>query len=359
MGEMAETDDPRAVTEVADVASPVARGGRQAATIYDIAELAGVNPSTVSRALTKPGRISEKTEKRIRDAARALNYRVNPMARALPTGRTGTIGLILADVTNPVFFDVLRGAERVASEHDYTLVIAESQESGQREAAAADRVIPSVDALILVATRLADEQIRELAERKPLVVINREVAGVDAVVPDLEPGIDQALEHLINRGHRSLAYLSGPRNSWMSSARWELVLARAVQSGMTVVEIGPGEPTLAGGRALFERVLASGVSAVLAYNDLMAIGLMRAAEEHDIAVPGRLSIIGFDNIFGSDFTSPPLTTIRSPLGLLGAIAVDTALEKIPGIGGTGTARTSGPEIATELLVRGSTGPRIG
>jgi LacI family transcriptional regulator len=333
-----------------------ARPARPAPTIYDIAELAGVNPSTVSRALSKPGRISAKTEKLIQDAAKTLNYRVNPMARALPTGRTNTLGLIIADITNPMNFDVVRGAERAASQSGYTLIIAESQESGEREAEAAERVAPSVDGLILVTTRLADAQISDLADRKPLVVINRIVDGVDAIVSDLTTGIDQALTHLSEFGHRSLAYLCGPANSWMSGARWDALLAKALELDMTIVEIGPGVPTLDGGRDAISRVTASGVTAVVAYNDLMAIGLLRAAQELGLSVPGRLSIVGFDNIFGSDFTSPPLTTIRTPLGLMGELAVRQALGVIDDglrlpLGGSDSS-----SLATELVVRGSTGP---
>ncbi|TAM68324.1 MAG: LacI family transcriptional regulator [Microbacteriaceae bacterium] len=342
-----------------------ARPNRPAPTIYDIAELAGVNPSTVSRALSKPGRISAKTEKLIQDAAKELNYRVNPMARALPTGRTSTLGLIIADITNPMFFEVVRGAERAAALGGYTLILAESQESGEREAAAAERVAPSVDGLILVTTRLADAQIRELAELKPLVVINRRVDAVAAIVPELEPGIVQALTHLAEFGHRAIAFVSGPANSWMSSARWNELLERAVERNMTIVEIGPGIPTLDGGREAISRVVASGVTAVIAYNDLMAIGLLRAAQERGLNVPGRLSIVGFDDIFGSDFTSPPLTTIRTPLGLVGELAVRRAFElldhDLPALGANGAGEKSAGEngaavLATELIVRGSTGP---
>ena len=329
-----------------------------AATIYDIARAAGVNPSTVSRALNKPGRVSLKTEERIHAAAKALNYRLNPMARALPTGRTRTLGLLLADITNPMFFEVVRGAERAAAERGYTLILAESQESGEREAEAAERIAPSVDGLILVATRLADEQIRSLAERKRLVVINRLVDGVEEVVPDLEPGIDQALALLWEFGHRSVAFLSGPTGAWMSGARWQMLSEKARSRGMSVVEIGPGRPTLDGGRASLSRVIASGVTAVLAYNDLMAIGLMRAAQESRMDVPGRLSIVGFDDIFGSDFTSPPLTTIRTPLDEMGERATRRALdlidESLPGEPLGAATPASGP-VATELIVRGSTG----
>src|SRR6478609_4383204 len=153
-----------------EAVAPVRAGIRKPpATIYDVAKATGVSPSTVSRALNKPGRLKEATERRIRDAAEQLGYRINPMARALPTGKTGTIALLVSDITNPVYFDVVRGAERVASENGLTLVFAESQESPELELATAQRLQTSVDGLFLVASRLDDERIVELAAAKPLV----------------------------------------------------------------------------------------------------------------------------------------------------------------------------------------------
>jgi LacI family transcriptional regulator len=174
-------------------------------------------------------------------------------------------------------------------------------------------------------------------------------------VPGLEPGIEQALDHLKELGHTAIAYLSGPARSWMSVARWNELLERAVERGLSIVEIGPGIPTLDGGREAITRVLASGVSAVIAYNDLMAIGLLRAAQERGVTVPGRLSIVGFDDIFGSDFTSPPLSTVRTPLGVIGELAVRRILQLIDDDYGT-TTDVAAPELATELVIRGSTGP---
>jgi LacI family transcriptional regulator len=344
--EEAETPGKPAVPSGEAGAAP--KRGRSAATIYDVAKLAGVAPSTVSRALGKPGRINAKTEQRIQAAAKELNYRLNPMARALPTGQSSTLGLLLADITNPMFFAAVRGAEQAASLRGYTMILAESQESAEREAQAADRIAPSTDGLILVASRLTDEQITALAGTMPVVVVNREVPGVAGIVPDLEPGIDAALEHLSGLGHTSIAFLSGPVNSWMSGARWRFLLKRAPQRGMSIVEIGPSAPTLDGGRDSLDRVLASGVTAVIAYNDLIAIGLMRAAQDSGLDVPGRLSIIGFDDIFGSDFTSPPLTTIRTPLGPMGERAVRRLL-------GDSAAPESSADLPTEFVPRGSTG----
>jgi LacI family transcriptional regulator len=306
---------------------------QKSATIYDIAKLAGVNPSTVSRALTTPGRINSQTEAKIKKAAADLNYRVNPIARALPTGRTKMLALVVADITNPVFFKAIRGAESVASQHGYTLVIAESQESSSNEAKVTQQILPSVDGIVMVTSRLSDKEIQELNKEKPVSLMNRVVKNVNDVVPRIEPGIKEAISHLNSLGHEHIAYLSGPVNSWMSSERWRLLMKNAMRAGMTIVEIGPNQPTLEGGANAFERVKASGATAVVAYNDLVAIGLMRECQKNGLKIPANLSIIGFDNIFGSDFTSPALTTIEMNLDRVGAEAVTatlTALEVIDG-----------------------------
>ncbi|MBC6495703.1 MULTISPECIES: LacI family DNA-binding transcriptional regulator [Microbacterium] len=325
------------------------RGG--AATIYDIAELAGVNPSTVSRALSKPGRISKKTEERIRLAADRLDFQFNPMARALPTGRSHTIGLMVADITNPVIFGIVRGAEHTAAAAGYTLVIAESQESGEAEAEAVSRLLPSVDGLILATTRLADERILRLAERKPVILINRQVDGVVGVLPEVEQGVADLVAHLADLGHRSIAYLSGPETSWISRRRWEAMLDAAERLGLAVVEIGPHMPTIDGGREALRRVQASRATAVIAFNDLMAIGLIQAASAAGILVPDGLSIAGFDDIFGSELIVPALTTVRAQLQLAGERAVGKVLEAL----GDATEPVSDDPLATTLVVRGSTG----
>ncbi len=325
------------------------RGG--AATIYDIAELAGVNPSTVSRALSKPGRISATTEAKIRVAAEKLNFRFNPMARALPTGRSHTLALVVADITNPVVFGIVRGAEKAASAAGYTLVIAESQESGEAEAEAIERLMPSVDGVVMATSRLSNERIVDIASRKPVVLINRAVEGVAGVLPDVESGVSELLTHLTDLGHRSIAYVSGPATSWISDKRFEQMLEATGRLGFSLVEIGPNSPTIEGGRAALRRVLAARPTAVVAFNDLIAIGLMQAAAEKGLAVPDQLSVAGFDDIFGSELITPPLTTVRAQLVEAGERAVATLLSRLAGDGGDGVL----PLLATTLIVRGSTG----
>lgn len=326
--------------------------GKQNPTIYDIAREAGVNPSTVSRALSTPGRINAKTEAKIRQAAEALNYQANPFARALPTGKTKMIGLVISDITNPVFFNAVRGAESIAGEHGYTLVLAETQESSEVESEVVDRILPAVDGLIMVTTRLSDESIKKIGKRKPVVLMNRQVSGITNVVPDIKPGINEALDHLEGLGHKHLAYLGGPRNSWMSNQRWSYLMKGAVKRGMTIVEIGPNAPTLEGGRLTVERILASGTTAVVAYNDLMAIGVLRALKEKDVKVPRDLSLVGFDNIFGSDFTTPSITTVEMPLTNVGDEAVRALLSLLSS---DEEENYAGTDLETRLIVRDSTG----
>ena len=335
-------------------ALPHPQGGKVTATIYDIAKLAGVNPSTVSRALNKPERVSTKTRKVVEAAAVELSYQVNPMARALLTGRTSTLGLIVADITNPTFFNVIRGAQSTAISRQHTLILAESSESAATELTAARRMMPTVDGLILASPRMGDEDIRTLAREKPVVVINSEVEGVSCVTPDVRKGVSQALRSLAANGHKKLAFIAGPPQSWMSARRWEGVETACEWSGIESMRFESTEPTVEGGRLLARDIRASGATAVLAYNDLLAIGLMQEVQAAGISVPDRLSIVGFDDIFGADFTTPPLTTIRSPLRECGALAAERLLDLLNGAtDASGTLRAE-----TELILRGSSGRLI-
>jgi len=323
-----------------------------APTIYDVARLAGVSPSTVSRALNVPGRINAKTESRVRTAAAELGFRTNPMARALPTGRTRTIALIVADITNPMIFGIVRGAEKAAAAADYTLIIAESQESSTVEAGAIERLIPSVDGLVLATTRMDAESIAALAQRTAVVLINRDVPPLPRVLPDVSGGVDQLVTHLHDVGHRSICYLSGPATSWMSARRWDALTEAAERHEMSVVEINPAAPTIDGGRSAYEQAAASEATAVVAYNDLMAMGFMQAAVDAGATVPGTFSVAGFDDIFGSELITPALTTVRVPLELAGELAVQTLLAHMDI--GTTPPPTHDP-LSAELIIRGSTG----
>lgn len=316
---------------------------RPTATILDVAKLAGVSPSTVSRALSIPGRVAESTAVRVRAAAAELGYFPNPAAKALLSGRTRTIGLVLADITNPVVFGIIRGAGRACARAGYTLVISESQVSGTPEAELAAKLLPGVDGLILGFTWLLDEEIEKLAALRPLALVNRTMPGVQGVVPDLDPGVHELIDHLAEQGRTVIAYVSGPPASWMNRRRWESVYRAARERGLSIFEIPTDDPSIDGGRAAYERIAASPAAAVIAYNDLLAIGIMQAAQEAGLDVPRDLSIVGFDDIFGAALTTPGLTTVAAPLEQMAERAVALLL---------GDPAPS-PPFPTTLVRRGS------
>jgi LacI family transcriptional regulator len=327
---------------------------RRRVTIYDIAKHAGVSPSAVSRALGRPGRLNAKTEQRIRDAAAELNFTVNPIARALPTGRTRTIGLVIPDITNPVYSKVVRAAESVAAELDYTLVLAESAESSTRESVAVSRMLPWVDGILLGTTRLPTARIREIAASKPVVLVSRELSGIASVVPDIDLGVRAAVEQLHGLGHTRIAYFGGPSGSWSNRHRRAALARHCTRLGITLEEYGPNAAAREAGERAFDTLRSAGstATAIVAFNDLMAIGVLRAAHGAGVRVPQDLSVVGFDDIFGSDFTTPPLTTIGTALGEAG----ERAARRMLGLLGEAVGEEDPSPIPTSYLLRGTTGP---
>jgi LacI family transcriptional regulator len=326
-----------------------ARQRASAPTIYDIAALAGVSASTVSRALNKPGRINAATAERIHKAADDLGYRLNPMARSLQTGLTGNLALIVSDLTNPVYFDLVRGAERVTAEARSVLLFADSQEDHDVEAEVADRLLRVADGLILVGSRLLDDEIAALSAVKPVVMLNRVVEGLPAVTVETSAPGRAIVDHLHALGHRRVAYVAGPSASWMNARRSEALLAAAAERGISVASIAASGPTVEGGRGAVPDLLRTDATAVVAYNDLLAFGLIDGLRGSGVSVPDQVSVVGFDDIFGADLLTPPLTTVRSPLARIGETAVRLMLRLV-----AGETDVSIDQLSTELIVRGST-----
>lgn len=337
-----------------DSPSAGAPAQRHTPTIYDVAKAAGVAPSTVSRAFSRPGRVNAETAERIRQVAAELGYRTNPLARALPTGRTSLLAIVTADVTNPFFFEIIRGAEAAAAEAGYTMIVVDVQESPEAERRALDRALPLVEGIVLATSRMSDSSIRVAAKQRPTVVLNRVMTDVPSVVTDNARGARRAVEHLAELGHTTLTYAAGPEASWADGMRWRSVREAAYELELRARRLGPFPPTQAGGLAAAQALRQSPTTAVIAYNDLIAIGLLRGLSRLGARVPQDVSVVGFDNIFGSDFCDPPLTTVAAPLRHLGSYAVTTLLEEMK-------RRRSGPLrpalLPAQLVVRASTGPR--
>jgi LacI family transcriptional regulator len=333
-------------------AAPVGPRGSARPTITDVARECGVATSTVSRALSRPGRVNAQTAERIQAAAEKMGYRPNPIARALPSGRTQMLALLVPDVTNPFFSEMIRGAERQAAAASYILVLADTSESAELEAVHVERLAPLVDGLIIATPRLPDQRIAAFARSYPIVLVNREVGGVPDVVIDTASGMQQAVEHFASLGHRSIAYLGGPRASWADRARWRALQAAGRRLGIVMTKLGPFAPTVAGGTAAAESVVVSGASAVIAFNDLLAIGTTRRLLARGLRVPADISVLGCDDIFGADICHPALTTLAAPIQDAGRSAVDLLLGTL-----TGTDRRPGRRVVlpTHLVIRESTG----
>jgi len=329
--------------------------GNSQLTIYDVARAAGVAPSTVSRALSKPGRVSYATAERIRQVAEEIGYRTGRMERVVPERGTGMLTIVVADIANPVFFGMIRGAERAASDRGFTMLVVESQESEAAEREALDRLIPVVDGAVLGSSRMSDAAIRSLAKRKPIVLLNRTVSEVSSVVIDDVHAIKKAAEHLTGLGHRSICYLAGPEASWPDGMRWRGLREAGLELQLHVRRLGPFLPTLRGGAAAAEQWLPKPTTAVIAYNDVMAIGFVQAVIADGWNVPADVSVIGFDNIVDGTLVEPHLTTIAAPLVSLGSAAVARLVRS------RSRDRTEAEEpvlLPARLVVRGSTGPRL-
>ena len=331
--------------------SGAAPAGR-AATLRDVAREAGVAVSTASRALSKPGRVSERTRERVHAVAADLDYQPNRIARALPSGRTQMLALLVPDITNPHNFGLIRGAEAQARAAGYTLVLGDTQESPQFERALTQRLGSAVDGLVLAASRMTDVDLRELQRRRPVVLFNREVSGFASVVTDSVDGSRQIVEHLVALGHRSIAYLAGPPTSWTDAERWRALSTHAQRTGAAIIRLGPFSPTLEHGSAAADVGMASGATGLVAFDDLLAIGMLRRLEHRGVDVPRAFSVVGYDDIFGADFCHPPLTTVASPAEQAGRSLIDLLLRRQDEL----------PDLRivlpTQLRVRDSTGPPL-
>jgi DNA-binding LacI/PurR family transcriptional regulator len=337
-------------------------------TINDVAARAGVAPSTVSRALSDPGRGNPRTRERIRAVARELNYVPNSQAQALTSGRTGTIALLVSDVTNPFYFGIIRGTQQRLKAAGYAELLIDTEDSGDVEADMLHKMRRSLDGAILAASRLPEDALARLAGEIPLVTLNRNVRGVQSVVIDSPSGIGLAVEHLVGLGHRDIVYVSGPENSWSNQARWHAMAGAAARHGLTFARLGPFPPGRRSGAAAAEAVLAAKATACVVFNDLLAIGMLTSFRQRGVAVPGRVSVVGCDDIFGADFCDPPLTTLSAPAEEAGRAAVSLLLARLDGRdepepgtapGATKTATKAlrrGVLLPTNLTVRESTGP---
>lgn len=323
-------------------------------TIKDVAELAGVATSTVSRALSKPDRVNQHTRQRIQEAAAQLNYVPSSQAKGLSSGRTGTVAVLVPDITNPFYFDIIRGTQHQLKAAGLTQLLVDTEESSEMELDALHKMRRSADGFVLAASRLTDAQLAEVAGSQPLVTINRASADAPSVVIDTPSAIIQALDHLASLGHNRVCYVGGPPTSWSNEMRWKVFEEDSRRRGMETHRIGPFIPKTTSGAAAADAALRTGATACVVFNDLLAIGMLQRLQARGIRVPEDMSIVGSDDIFGADFCNPPLTTISSPIEQAGRVAVAMLLSQLNPVPGGSSRKLA--VMPTHLTIRQSTGP---
>ncbi|TDB87909.1 LacI family transcriptional regulator [Actinomadura sp. KC216] len=333
-------------------------------TLRDVADRAGVHVATASRALNPAARsrLSEATVRRVRKAAEELDYRPNAMARGLKTSRSMSVGLLVPDLTNPLFPPITRGVEDVLAGAGYTTLIANTDNDAARQSRqlAALRA-RQVDGLILATAHRDDPELADLADQAPLVLINRRVEGlpVPAVIADDQSGIAAAVRHLVDLGHRRVAHVAGPQHTTTGHSR-----SRAFRQAMEDAGLPPAPELIAEADAFTEaagarafRLLLDGLpddgggcTAVVAANDMIALGCLDVADERRLRCPRDLSVVGFNDMPFVDRLTPALTTVHVPHYEIGAEAARMLLERLAD---PGLPRKS-VTLPVSLVVRGST-----
>lgn len=296
----------------------------------DVAERAGVAVSTVSRVMTTPNRISVETRKVVMDAARELGYQHGPAARGRGGPGSASVAILVPDITNPYYFDVIRGSQERLRDSGYSQLLIDTQQSPSAELRSLESLAENGTAAVLAASRLSDDQLLEASEMLPIVAINRSVAGVPHVSCDTASVFAQAIDHLHSLGHRRICYVAGPKGSATNDLRWDASLAEADRIGVELVSTLNFIPQHDAGAAAVDAALSTGATAALAYNDLLAIGMLGRLAARGLNVPADFSVVGCDDSYGASFCSPALTTITTPSHRIGREATGMLLSRLAG-----------------------------
>jgi DNA-binding LacI/PurR family transcriptional regulator len=327
------------------------------ASIKDIARLARVSHSTVSRALSGSRQVSPETADRIRKIAEQAGYRASAAARSLVMGHSKTIGVVVTSIADPFVAEVVRGIEDTSEERGYSVFLADSNADPDREV----RVVRSfeerrVDGIIIPSSRVGARYL-PLMDRMhvPVVLVNNQHPSEFAhavLIDNVQASLD-AVRHLIELGHRSIAYLGDRCGQQSDTERFAGYRKALDEAGMQVdpelVTRGDGKP--AGGELAMAELLAlpKRPTAVFCYNDMSALGAMRQIRTLGLKVPEDISVVGFDDLYFSQYLEPPLTTVRQPMRQMGRMAMETLLDIF-----VGPHTTHNLKVEGQLIVRKST-----
>ena len=349
--------------------------------IMEVAHRAGVSTATVSRVINGTAFVSPETAQRVREAIEELNFYPDTNARTLGSGRSSLFGLIISDITNPYFPELVKAFEDIAVAHGKEVLIANTNYDPVRMEHCVVRMLQrKVDGVAVLTSEMEEQHIRNFSRRRIPLVFMDTMAGlpgastigsnVSIVRVNYDAGVRTAMAHLLGLGHRDIGFLSGPLTLSSARVRLNAFHAALAEHGLTANPswIEAGDHRVEGGHHAMQRMLAAAAppTAVLASNDLTAIGAMGAIREHGLSIPDDISVMGFDGIELSGYVQPGLTTMLVPRGQVSTVAFRSLLEHHEqGARGDGEhARRSGPRehstgpqefvVEASLLERGST-----
>jgi LacI family transcriptional regulator len=344
-----------------------------ATTIRDVARESGYSASTVSIVLNSAPLsryIPEETKRRIQTAARRLGYRPNPLARSLRSQRSNIVGVMVFDITDPFCTPILRGLEIALYQANYLSLLADAHNEAHRFERYLEMLLDRrVEGLIVIANWLVTDikLLADLTEKQvPTVIAGRafEIENVSTVSVDNEAGAALAIEHLYRLGHREIAFLRGPKTLASSGQRWKGIRNFAQSVGLRLdakrikelpESLDPNSSFEAGGQLTTELLHAgNSFTALLAYDDVTALGAMRALKKKGLRVPEHCSVIGFDDVAQAGLSVPSLTTVRQPMEAMGSLSVGIMLDAIKAVDQNLNLPVTRRKIPAELVVREST-----
>jgi len=330
-------------------------------TIYDVAKRAGVSPSTISRVMNSPEIVAEDTRQKVANAVKELAYIPNMMAASMPRRRTNSIGLIIPDITNTFFSNLIRGAQDVCEKYGYSVLVVNSDDSQQKEGRYLKLLYSRrVDGVILTVAGYREKEFPEeelsLLKKMNIVLIDREINGLTTPIVKVNNfvGAYSAVKYLLTMRHKKIMYLAGIKGTKTNQERRKAYLAALGEVNINWKKEIVGNFRL---DTAYQKIMHHWPqlknsdelpTAIFAANDLMAIGALKAFAQLKVWVPEDISIIGFDNIPFSDCTYPPLTTIAQPTYLMGEKAVDILIKAIEG-----KKSKKSIQLETELIQRES------
>lgn len=308
-------------------------------TIKDVAAEAGVSITTVSLVLNGKGdRISDKTEQRILDAAKKLNYRPNHIAVSMVTKSTQTIGLIIPDISNIYFSELSKLIEEACYKHGYNVLYGNTHGRASRDIDYINIFLDrNVDAIILILSNSKGEHLRDIKKMimdtdTPFIIIDRmlSIDGETTILVNQKLGGYLATQHLINLGHKNIGCITGPKDVYSSTERLNGYKEALLEAGIPIQEnlIFEGDFGIKSGMNALPYLLGRGITSIFAFNDMMALGVYKQATYYNLTIPEDLSLVGYDDIFISDFLDPPLTSIEQPVHSIANEAVEQIMSAI-------------------------------